>query len=99
MIAKWCNTDLVGIHTIKILLQMDRLMLDFCLVVAKEGHKLLDVQIVGEKGVDKWIDGVAAALFNKMTLEQLIDLDLEYAPPFNDVSDAMQQIAMCNGNF
>ena len=42
-------------------------MLEFCLVVAKEDHKLLDIRMVGEKGVDKWIDGVATALFNEMT--------------------------------
>ncbi|MFB4475866.1 CoA-disulfide reductase, partial [Oceanobacillus caeni] len=43
--------------------------------------------------VDKRIDVLATALYNKMTIHQLLDLDLAYAPPYNGVWDPTQQMA------
>jgi len=56
-------------------------------------NELLGGQIIGKKGVDKRIDVLATALYNKMTIHQLLDLDLAYAPPYNGVWDPMQQMA------
>lgn len=56
-------------------------------------NQLLGGQIIGEEGVAKRIDVLATALFNKMTVQQLVDLDLAYAPPYNGVWDPIQQIA------
>lgn len=54
---------------------------------------LLGGQIIGEAGVDKRVDVLATALFNEMTMEQLEDLDLSYAPPYNSTWDPIQQAA------
>jgi hypothetical protein len=43
--------------------------------------------MVGEEGVVKRIDIIAAALSGKFTVEQLENLDLAYAPPFSPVWD------------
>ncbi|WP_079504827.1 Imm47 family immunity protein [Mesobacillus jeotgali] len=47
----------------------------------------------GGKGVDKRIDVLATAIFHSMTTEELLDLDLAYAPPYNGVWDPVQQAA------
>ncbi len=49
--------------------------------------RLLGAQMVGAEGVAKRIDTYAAALYNKMTLEDISNLDLSYAPPFSPVWD------------
>jgi NADPH-dependent 2,4-dienoyl-CoA reductase/sulfur reductase-like enzyme len=49
--------------------------------------RLLGVQIVGNEGSAKRIDTAAAALWNRMTVEDMIALDLAYAPPFAPVWD------------
>ncbi|RSD28500.1 CoA-disulfide reductase [Mesobacillus subterraneus] len=63
------------------------------LVYHKETHKVLGGQIIGENGVDKRIDVLATAIFHSMTTEELLDLDLAYAPPYNGVWDPIQQAA------
>jgi NADPH-dependent 2,4-dienoyl-CoA reductase/sulfur reductase-like enzyme len=63
------------------------------LVYHQETHKVLGGQIVGEHGVDKRIDVLATAIFHSMTTEELLDLDLAYAPPYNGVWDPIQQAA------
>lgn len=55
--------------------------------------KLLGGQIVGEEGAAKRIDVLATALTNKLTLQNIIDLDLSYAPPFSPVWDPVQTAA------
>ena len=49
--------------------------------------RLLGVQIVGNQGSAKRIDTAATALWNRMTVEDMIALDLAYAPPFSPVWD------------
>lgn len=63
------------------------------LVFHKETHKVLGGQIIGGNGVDKRIDVLATAIFHSMTTEELLDLDLAYAPPYNGVWDPVQQAA------
>ncbi|MEH7444275.1 CoA-disulfide reductase [Bacillus sp. JJ1122] len=63
------------------------------LVYHKETHKILGGQIIGENGVDKRIDVLATAIFHSMTTEELLDLDLAYAPPYNGVWNPVQQAA------
>jgi hypothetical protein len=40
---------------------------------------------VGQEGAAKRIDGLAIALWNRMTVEDMSGLDLSYAPPFSPV--------------
>jgi NADPH-dependent 2,4-dienoyl-CoA reductase/sulfur reductase-like enzyme/rhodanese-related sulfurtransferase len=49
--------------------------------------KLLGAQIVGYKGVDKRIDVLAASLRTGLTVFQLQELELAYAPPFSSAKD------------
>jgi NADPH-dependent 2,4-dienoyl-CoA reductase/sulfur reductase-like enzyme len=57
------------------------------LVVDAESDRLLGGQIVGTRGVAKRIDVLATALYNRMTIAELRELDLSYAPPFAPVWD------------
>jgi NADPH-dependent 2,4-dienoyl-CoA reductase/sulfur reductase-like enzyme len=57
-------------------------------VVAERGTgRLLGAQIVGREGAAKRIDVLAACLWNRMGVEDVINLDLGYAPPFSPVWD------------
>ncbi|WP_078429688.1 FAD-dependent oxidoreductase [Alkalihalobacterium alkalinitrilicum] len=55
-------------------------------------NQLLGAQIIGEEGADKRIDVLSVALYHKMTIDELEDLDLAYAPPYNGVWDPIQQL-------
>lgn len=57
------------------------------LVVDANRDRLLGGQIVGCKGVAKRIDVLATALYNRMTISEIRQLDLSYAPPFAPVWD------------
>ena len=57
------------------------------LVMNKDDGRLLGAMMVGQRGVSKRIDVFATALYNKMTVEQISQLDLSYAPPFAPVWD------------
>jgi len=63
------------------------------LIYHKVTRKLLGGQIIGENGVDKRIDVLSTALFHSMSIDELMDLDLAYAPPYNGVWDPIQQAA------
>ena len=56
---------------------------------AKTG-RLLGGQIVGGQGSAKRVDIIAAALAAGMTVNDLVDLDLGYAPPFSMAWDPVQ---------
>lgn len=56
-------------------------------------ERLLGGQVIGKAGVDKRIDVLATALYHSMTVGELEDLDLAYAPPYNTVWDPLQQAA------
>lgn len=63
------------------------------LIYSPVDRRLLGGQIIGQAGVDKRIDVLATALHNQMTIDELLDLDLTYAPPYNSVWDPLQQAA------
>jgi pyruvate/2-oxoglutarate dehydrogenase complex dihydrolipoamide dehydrogenase (E3) component/rhodanese-related sulfurtransferase len=56
-------------------------------VVDQENGRLLGAQAIGEEGVDKRIDVMATAIYNRMAAEDLIHLDLAYAPPYSSARD------------
>jgi len=60
------------------------------LVVNKQTQRILGGQIVGFRGAGKRIDIIATSITAGLTAQQLIDLDLAYAPPFSDVWDPVQ---------
>lgn len=57
------------------------------LIVEKGTGRLLGAQIVGMQGVDKRIDVLAAALYGRMKVQDLENLDLAYAPPYSSAKD------------
>jgi len=57
------------------------------LVADASTGRLLGGQMVGPEGVAKRIDVLATALDARMTVEQVSELDLSYAPPFSTVWD------------
>ena len=56
--------------------------------------KLLGAQIIGTDGVDKRIDVIATALKAGMTVHDLEDLELAYAPPFGSAKDPVNLAGM-----
>ncbi|ALC17776.1 NADPH-dependent 2,4-dienoyl-CoA reductase/sulfur reductase [Desulfuromonas soudanensis] len=63
------------------------------LLAEKGSGRLLGGQIVGLEGAAKRIDILATALHAGMTVQQIVDLDLSYAPPFSPVWDPVQTAA------
>jgi len=57
------------------------------LMADRKSKRLLGSSIIGEEGVSKRIDIIAAALYGSFTVEQLENLDLAYAPPFGPAWD------------
>jgi NADPH-dependent 2,4-dienoyl-CoA reductase/sulfur reductase-like enzyme len=55
--------------------------------------RLLGAQIVGQEGTAKRIDVMATAIQAGMTAEQVVELDLGYAPPFGPVWDPVHMVA------
>jgi NADPH-dependent 2,4-dienoyl-CoA reductase/sulfur reductase-like enzyme len=65
------------------------------LVAEKGTGRLLGGQIVGGGGAAKRIDTIATALHARMRIDEIIDLDLAYAPPFSSVWDPVAVAARC----
>lgn len=63
------------------------------LLAEKGTGRLLGGQIIGEEGAAKRIDVIATALTHNLTVQNLVDLDLSYAPPFSPVWDPVQTAA------
>ena len=53
----------------------------------RRSGRLLGAQIVGREGAAKRIDVFATALWNQMTVAEMVNMDLSYAPPFSPVWD------------
>ena len=64
-------------------------MIHFKLLFDPNNGKILGAQAVGEKGVDKRIDVIATAIYAGLTVEDLENLELAYAPPFSAAKDAV----------
>ncbi len=62
-------------------------LLHLKIVAEKTTGRLLGAQIVGEQGVDKRIDVLATAIGARLTVTDLENLDLAYAPQFSSAKD------------
>lgn len=60
------------------------------MVANRKTGQLLGAQVVGEGEADKRIDVVAMALTAQMSLDDFVNLDLAYAPPFSPAIDLVQ---------
>ncbi|MEP6527088.1 MAG: hypothetical protein ABJA86_07970 [Nocardioidaceae bacterium] len=52
------------------------------LIVERGTGRMLGAQIVGQEGAAKRIDVLAMALWHETTVDELLNTDLSYAPPF-----------------
>ena len=60
--------------------------------------KILGAQIVGQDGVDKRIDVLATAIRGSMTVYDLEDLELAYAPPYSSAKDPVNVAGFVSSN-
>jgi NADPH-dependent 2,4-dienoyl-CoA reductase/sulfur reductase-like enzyme/rhodanese-related sulfurtransferase len=68
------------------------------LVYQRPGGRLLGAQAFGHGGVDKRIDVLATALQGRLTLDDLAELDLAYAPPYSSANDPVNLAAFVGQN-
>lgn len=64
---------------------------------SKDG-KVLGAQAVGEKGVEKRIDVIATAQRFGATINDLMELELSYAPPYSSAKDPVNMAAYVANN-
>jgi NADPH-dependent 2,4-dienoyl-CoA reductase/sulfur reductase-like enzyme len=57
------------------------------LIIDRKSHVLLGAQIAGKDGAALRINTLAVAVYKKMTVEELAELDFAYAPPFSPAID------------
>ncbi len=67
------------------------------LLFAADG-RILGMQAVGEDGVDKRVDLLASAIRNQLTVYDLQELELAYAPPFGSAKDAVNYAGFVAAN-
>jgi NADPH-dependent 2,4-dienoyl-CoA reductase/sulfur reductase-like enzyme/rhodanese-related sulfurtransferase len=60
--------------------------------------KLLGAQAVGFDGADKRIDVIATAIYAGLTVDDLMNLELAYAPQFGSAKDAVNQAGYVGNN-
>ena len=60
--------------------------------------RVLGAQIVGFDGVDKRIDYIAIAIRHRMTVHDLQELELAYAPPFSSAKDPVNMAGYVGSN-
>lgn len=58
-------------------------------VYERASGRLLGGQAFGEEGVEKRIDTLAMALQGRLTLDDLAEVDLAYAPPYSSANDPL----------
>lgn len=59
------------------------------LLWSPDDGRLLGAQAVGADGVDKRLDVLATALAGRLTIDDLAELELAYAPPFGSARDVV----------
>jgi len=72
--------------------------LSLALVYDRSSSRLLGAQAFGHAGVEKRIDVLATALHGRMTLADLAELDLAYAPPYSSANDPVNIAAFVAQN-
>jgi NADPH-dependent 2,4-dienoyl-CoA reductase/sulfur reductase-like enzyme/rhodanese-related sulfurtransferase len=68
------------------------------LVYDRKSARLLGGQAFGHEGVEKRIDVLATALAGKLSLHDLAELDLAYAPPYSSANDPVNLAAFVGLN-
>ena len=72
--------------------------LTFKLLFEKKTNRVIGAQIVGAEGVDKRIDVIATAIYNRMEASDLENIDLAYAPPYSSAKDPVNMAGYVANN-
>jgi NADPH-dependent 2,4-dienoyl-CoA reductase/sulfur reductase-like enzyme/rhodanese-related sulfurtransferase len=67
-------------------------------VFAPDTGRILGAQAVGRDGADKRIDVIATAIYGGLTVSDLMNLELAYAPQFGSAKDAVNQAGYVGDN-
>jgi NADPH-dependent 2,4-dienoyl-CoA reductase/sulfur reductase-like enzyme/rhodanese-related sulfurtransferase len=65
---------------------------------SKSDGRILGAQIVGSEGVDKRIDLLAVAVQKQMTVFDLMEFELAYAPPYGSGKDPINMVGFIGAN-
>ncbi|MHA1230926.1 MAG: FAD-dependent oxidoreductase [Candidatus Helarchaeota archaeon] len=57
------------------------------IIIDKDSKRIIGAQIIGKNGVDKRIDVISTAILGNLTVDDFVDLDLCYAPPYSTAKD------------
>jgi NADPH-dependent 2,4-dienoyl-CoA reductase/sulfur reductase-like enzyme len=57
------------------------------MIAERRSGRLLGAQIVGKEAAAKRVDALAICIWNEMGVDEILSLDLSYAPPFSPVWD------------
>ena len=68
------------------------------LLFAEDTGRVLGAQAVGESGVDKRLDVLATAIQARMTIDDLAEMELSYAPPYGSAKDPVNLAGMAAQN-
>ncbi|WHY92144.1 CoA-disulfide reductase [Neobacillus cucumis] len=68
------------------------------LMFDKDTGEIFGAQAVGADGVDKRIDVIATAIKGGLTVEDLTDLELSYAPPYSSAKDPVNMAGYVASN-
>ncbi|MFP4198508.1 MAG: FAD-dependent oxidoreductase [Halanaerobium sp.] len=63
-------------------------------VFDRENGVIVGAEVIGGSGSDKRIDVLASAIYNRMTADELFQLDLAYAPPYSNAKDPVTILGM-----
>lgn len=68
------------------------------LVYDRDSGRVLGAQAAGRVGVDKRIDVIATAILGRLSVSDLAEIDLAYAPPFNSPNGPVNMTAFTAEN-
>ena len=68
------------------------------LIFDKESGDILGAQGIGQKGIDKRIDVIATAIKGSLSVWDLTELELTYAPPFGSAKDPVNLLGYVASN-
>jgi hypothetical protein len=63
------------------------------LIADRRSHRILGAQAIGCGDADKKINSISIGLSNRVTVENLLDVDFTYAPPFSTSVDIVHSAA------
>ncbi|MFA7232252.1 MAG: FAD-dependent oxidoreductase, partial [Victivallaceae bacterium] len=67
-------------------------------VLFEKNGLILGAQVIGRDGVDKSIDLLATAIRSGLTVDNLAELELAYAPPYGSAKDPINYVGFVGGN-